>query len=468
METRPVINASKEANANESPRLMGKVNFATDSSYETARLAWNRVIDQHPEMIVFPESAADVVEALTFASQRSLPIAVQCTGHGLKRAANGALLINTSRMQSLRIDPQTQTAWVGAGVKWGTVLAQAQQHGLAPLLGSSPDVGAVGYSLGGGLGWLARKYGMCSDSVLQFEVVTPDSVLRQASPTENSDLFWALRGGGGGFGVVTGMEIRLFPVSQVYAGNLMYPAGQAKEVFQRFRSWVTSTPDELTTSIVLMNFPPLPELPPVLSGKTYAIVRGCYSGAAADGEALLAYWRDWQTPVIDNFKTIPFAQAATISQDPEAPGLYPMTGAWLNDLSDETADILIQHTLPEGGPPPVVFSEVRLAGGAIARVDPDSSAYTNRDEQYFWNSVGFAFAPEMVEPIKSHLARMHTALAPHQSGKTYMNFVEGDESRRRTRDGFSEQAYQRLQAVKAKYDPTNRFDHAFNIPPAVS
>jgi len=176
-------------------RLQGKVSFPSDERYNEARKAWNLVVDQHPAMIVYVENPLDVIEAVTFANQHNLSIAVQSTGHGLKRPADGAMLINTSRMKELRLDPRSQTAWIGAGVKWGEVLEITQQFGLAPLVGSSPDVGAVGYTLGGGFGWLARKYGLSVDSVIGLDVVTPDGVFRRASLDENSDLFWALRGG---------------------------------------------------------------------------------------------------------------------------------------------------------------------------------------------------------------------------------------------------------------------------------
>lgn len=445
-------------------QLPGKVFLPSDSQYDTARRAWNLMVDQRPEVIVFVENLVDVLEAVSFARKNGLTVAVQSTGHGVIRKADGAMLINTSRMKDLRIDPEAQTAWVGAGVKWGEVLEQAQQYGLAPLLGSSPDVGAIGYSLGGGMGWLARKYGMSTDSVLRLEVVTPDGELRRASQEENSDLFWALRGGGGGFGVVTGMEIRLYPVTDVYAGNLYYPAQMAKEVFQRFREWVSDAPEELTTSIVLMNFPPFPELPPVLSGQSFVIVRGCYAGPVENGEKLLENWRTWQPPIVDDFKTIPFTAAGSISQDPVDPTPARISGAWLRDLSDQAVDALIHYTLPQDGPPTLVFSEVRLAGGAIARVDPDSNAYSNRDEQFIWMCLGVAMSPEMAGQIERQIDQLRSALSPSLTGKVYMNFVEGEESRQRTRQGFSEENFRRLQAIKARYDPDHLFSHSYDIP----
>src|SRR5690606_20235033 len=194
-----------------------------------------------------------VAAAVRFARANDMHVVVQATGHGFTLPANDAVLINMSRMNYVDVNADAQTAWIEGGSKWWPVLEKAQAVGLMPLLGSTPDVGAVGYTLGGGVGWLARKYGLSADSVNAFEVVTADGEILWASDHENSDLFWALRGGGGSFGVVTGMEIRLYPVTTVYGGNLYYPAEMAKEVMTRFREWIKTTPEELTSSVVLMN-----------------------------------------------------------------------------------------------------------------------------------------------------------------------------------------------------------------------
>jgi FAD/FMN-containing dehydrogenase len=235
-----------------------------------------------------PDKPADQeTEAVRFANVEGLAVAVQSTGHGTVRPANDSLLILTSGMKEIRVDAAGQTAWVGAGAKWGMVLDEAQRLGLAPLLGSSPDVGVVGYMLGGGYGWLGRKYGMAADSVRLFEVITADGQLRCASAAENSDLFWRLRGGGGGLGIVTGIETQLYPVTTVYGGNLFCPIEMAREVFQRYRDWIASAPDELTSSILLMNFPPLLDVPEAFGGQSFVMVRGCYSGPVEEGEPCL-------------------------------------------------------------------------------------------------------------------------------------------------------------------------------------
>ncbi|HET9909437.1 MAG TPA: FAD-binding oxidoreductase [Anaerolineales bacterium] len=441
--------------------VKGTVLTADDAGYDAARQVWNLAVEQHPAVIVIAQSAEDIAEAVGFANANDLDIAVKATGHGTIREANGSLLIVTAHMNDVQIDAAAQTAWISAGTKWGRVLEQAQAVGLAPLLGSSPDVGAVGYTLGGGMGWLARHYGLSIDNVNYFEVVTAQGEIVTASSTENSDLFWALRGGGGNFAVVTGMEVRLVPVKEVYAGNLYYPAELAPEVFARFETWAANAPDELTSSVVLMNFPPIPEMPEFMRGQSFVMVRGCYSGRVEDGEALVKYWRDWQSPVVDDFKVMPFSQAATISNDPVDPTPGQSSGAWLKDLGAETAETLIHFVLPHGAPPKLVMAEVRHAGGQISKIDPGSTAYGNRDAQFSLQVVGFTPTPQSVLEVREHIANMKQALEPHMHGGVYLNFLEGAEARQRTRQGFSAENFKCLQDIKAKYDPQNRFNHSY-------
>lgn len=447
-------------------RCQGQVIFPEDPQYNEARLAWNRKVEQHPAVIVIAETARDVATAVSFANQHNLGVAVQATGHGNVRPADDCLLILTREMSGVTIDPDAQTAYVEAGVQWGAVLAAAQEYGLAPLLGSSPTVGAVGYTLGGGLGWLGRKYGLSADNVIQFELVTADGQLRTASATENSDLFWGLRGGGGSLGIVTSMTIRLFPVSQVYAGNLFYPIEMAQDVFRHYRAWIASAPDELTSSVLVMNFPPIPDLPEFLRGQSFAMVRGCYCGPTAEGEALLRHWRDWQAPLIDDFKTISFREAATISNDPIDPLPSFNSGAWLNELSDEAIDAIVRYGAGIDGPSPLIFAEVRHAGGAIRRVAAETAVYGNREAELVLSLVGIAPTPEAHQHLVGYTGQLKAALRPYLTGGVYMNFLEGVESQQRIRDGLAAGGYDRLARVKAKVDPENRLRYGFNISPA--
>jgi FAD/FMN-containing dehydrogenase len=444
-------------------RISGQVIAPQDAGYDGARQPWNLTVDQRPRLIVVARTSTDIVEAVRFAAEQGLDVAVMAGGHGTIRPADDSLLIVISGLTEVRIDPAAQTAWIGGGVKWGRVLEQTQAVGLAPLLGSSPDVGAVGYTLGGGMGWLARKYGLSTDSVNCFELVTADGGLVNASATENPDLFWALRGGGGNFGIVTGMEIRLYPVTTVYGGNLIYPIEAAKDVYARYRDWITNAPDELTSSVVLMNFPPVPAVPEPLRGKSFAMVRGLYAGPVEEGETLLKHWRDWKTPLVDEFRAMPFSEVATVSKDPVDPLPAQSSGAWLKDLGDETAAVLIEYTVPRGGPPLLAFAEVRHAGGAISKVDPESAAYGNREALYSLQVIAPAPTPEIHAAVREHIARLKAALAGHLHGGVYLNFLEGPEARAAAAQGFSAETRRRLQEVKAKYDPQNRFSHSYSI-----
>jgi hypothetical protein len=364
----------------------------------------------------------------------------------------------------VRIDAATQTAWVEAGVKWGSVLEKAQAVGLAPLLGSSPHVGAIGYTLGGGMGWLGRKYGLSADSVRFFEVATADGRIVRASETENQDLFWALRGGGGSFGVVTGMEIQLYPVTTVYGGNLFYPVENARAVYQHYREWIASAPEELTSSIALLNFPPVPTLPEFLRGKTFVIVRGCYSGPVEQGEALVNFWRQWQAPVMDSFNVMPFSAVATISNEPECPEPAHSTSIWLRALTDEAIETIIRYAVSNNGSSPLTIAEIRHAGGAISRVQP-GSAYGNRDAALVLHLISTAPTAERFQFVERYTDEFKRELQTVATGGVYINFLMGTEKWARTKDAYSTENYRRLMTVKAQYDPQNLFDHSFNIPP---
>jgi FAD/FMN-containing dehydrogenase len=444
-------------------RILGEVFVPGDAGYDEHRQAWNLTVEQHPAVIVLPEGAADVVEAVKFANQADLGIAVQATGHGVSRPADNALLIITSGLNQVHINVEDQTAWVGAGNKWGPVLEKAQQFGLAPLLGSTTDVGVVGYTLGGGMGWLARKYGLSADSVNYFEVVTADGRQLHVSKDENSDLFWALRGGGGSFGIITGLEIKLYPVSTVFGGNLLYPAAMAKEVFTRYREWIADLPEEFTTSILLMNFPPIPQVPDFLRGQSFVIVRGVYAGDVKKGEALLQPWLDWQQPVANMFRVMPFSEVDTVSNDPKDPSAGVTTSVWLKNLSDDVVDTLIHYGVSVNGSSPIIVSEVRYAGGAVSR--EQNAAYGNRDASLVLELISIAPTPEAQQAVKGYFEQVKTELAPHSTGGVYINFLEGEEKWNHTKDAYSPETYRRLTVLKAKYDPENRFHYSFNIPP---
>jgi FAD/FMN-containing dehydrogenase len=447
-------------------RVAGQVVLPGDPGYDPARFTWNAIVDQHPALVVMAAEAGDVAAAVRFAAGHDLDIAVQGTGHGTIRPADGALLINTAGMAGVAVDPQARTARINAGTKWGQVLPEAQAHGLAPLLGSSPTVGAIGYTLGGGLGWLGRKYGLATDSVVSFDVVTADGEERTVSADENPDLFWGLRGGGGSLAAVTAMTVRLFPVQTVYGGVLIYPAPLAADVLRRWRDWIKELPDEMTSAVKIINVPDMDIAPEPLRGQTVAILEGCYCGPLEEGEALIKTWRDWQTPMLDMFGPMPFSQVAQISQDPADPMPSFVTTEWLRELPDEAVATITRYATLQAGRVPLIFIEVRHAGGTISRGRPEDSAFGHRDAELLLEAVGIVPEPPLWEVLSDYTSRLRADLRPWLAGKVYMNFLEGAESVARVRDGFPAETFARLSALKAKYDPHNRFNRAMAIPPA--
>ncbi|AZG44693.1 FAD-binding oxidoreductase [Gordonia insulae] len=444
-----------------SDRIAGDVYGPGEPGYDEARSGFNLLTDHRPAVIAVPVNRFDVVEAVRFAADEGLRVAIQATGHGPGAAANGALLINTSAMTDVTIDPIGRTATVGAGAKWAPVLEQAQQHGLAPLLGSTTDVGVVGYTLGGGFGWLGRKYGLASDAVRSFDVVTPDGNPLRVSATSHPDVFWALRGGGAGsIGVVTDVVIDLFPVTTVYAGNLFYPAEDAPEVMRRFAAWAPAQSEDLTSAVTLMNFPPLDVVPEAFRGKSFTIVRGCWAGDRASGKAVVDEWRDWKTPEVDLWAELPFAAADAISMDPTDPMPAMVTTEWMNELPDEAIDILTSRVRPAPGTMPLVlFAEIRHAGGAVARGAATSPNDIGRDGTFLLELASIVPDPHVGLAVESALRLTRDALAPFVTGAAYLNFLEGDEKAARSASAFSQPNRRRLAAIKAALDPDNRFCH---------
>jgi FAD/FMN-containing dehydrogenase len=442
-------------------QVSGRVLAPDDATYDTLRRGWNLIIDQYPTLILVAETVQDVVTGVRFAHSAGLSIAVQSTGHGILEPANNSLLIVTSQMNTVQANIQARTARVDAGVIWKQVLGATTPHGLAPLLGSSIYVGVVGYTLGGGIGWLARKYGLAADSVRWIEVVTADGDLRHVSLTEDSDLFWGMRGGGGNFGVVTALEFDLHPVPVVYGGNLVYPAALAGEALRFYRDWVETVPDELTSSFVILKYPALPHLPAVLRGKTVVLVRAAFVGEATEGAAWMRAWLDWQPPLINELGEIPFARIGTISKDPAFPTPIYGSSEMFDSLSDAAIDVIVRYATDEAAPLP--FCELRHAGGAIARGDPNTNAICHRDATFYMQLGGLAPTPEARAAMDAYMQEFKHDLRSYLRGGVYLNFLAGDEARDRVRDAYTPATYERLLALKQKYDPMNLFRFSYPL-----
>lgn len=441
----------------------GEIIWPGEPGFDARSRAWNLAHQHRPSVIAIPADTADVARAVRFAARSGTGLTIQSSGHGVALPADGSLLLLMTALDEVVIDPARRLARIGGGAKWDRVLGPAQDVGLAPLLGSTPDVGAVGYTLGGGMGWLARKYGLNVDRVRSFTVVTADGSVRTASPTVHADLFWALAGGGAGsLGVVTEMEVELVPVTEVYAGNLLYPVEAAADVVGRYREWIADAPHELTSSIVFMNFPPFDDLPEFLRGQSFVIVRGCWSGPAAEASDLLQHWRSWRVPVHDLWGPMSFRDVALISNDPVDPLTGHSTTEWLSSLDDQMLAIVAGHVFAHDGPPLLAFAEVRHAGGAVAAPSARHS-YPNRNEAHLLQVVGVAPDQTALEPVRAAISRLQQAIGPWAHGSAYLNFLEGTEKVARARQAFDRATWARLCRIKATYDPDNLFDHGLPL-----
>jgi FAD/FMN-containing dehydrogenase len=448
--------------------LKGAAYVPGDKGYDEARAAWNLNAHQHPALVVVAEGAADVLAAVRLAREQGLGVGVMATGHGVAAPADGGVLINTSRMKGVHVDPETRTARVEAGVKWADLAPEAAAHGLAGLQGSSSDVGIVGYTMGGGFGWLGRKHGFAADSVKEADVVTADGELIKASAHENADLFWGLKGGGGNFGIVASLEFVLYPITHVYGGDLFYPAQRAAEVLELYGRWSAGLPDEVTSGVAFMNLPPFEEIPEPLRGNSLIAVRACYTGEDLEekGEELLRAWREFGEPVMDTFGVMPYAAMDAISMDPVNPmGAYGHV-EMLRDLSPETCETLVKLAGADSNSP-LAMLELRQLGGALSRPPADLNPMGRSDSRFIMYGLGATPTPEVAQAVQAYLAYVAEAVSLHVSGATYVNFMDLDgASAERVRAAYSPDDWQRLVTLKDRYDPTNLFRFNRNIPPS--
>jgi UDP-N-acetylenolpyruvoylglucosamine reductase len=427
--------------------LQGDVVTAEDDSWDEARQAWNLTVDQRPAAVVLPESVEDVRAAVRFAYETGLRVAPQGTGHGASALGDLAdtLLLKTERLRGVEIDAEARTARVAAGTIWIEVVEAAAEHGLAALAGSSPDVGVVGYTLGGGLSWLARKHGIGANQVTAVELVTPDGRFVRADAERNADLFWAVRGGGGAFGVVTALEFNLFPLTEVYAGILWFPVDRAAEVLNEWRAWTDGQPEEMTSVGRILQFPPIPEIPEPVRGQSFVVVQAIFLGDEAEGAALLAPLRALG-PVMDTVATIPLTELSRLHMDPEGPAPGAGDGGMLTDVDAGLVDAVVDLTVGS----PLLSVEIRHLGGAVARPRPGHGAVSHFDAPFVVFAVGIAPTPEAKEAVEDAAAALLDALAPWQAEHTYLNFAE---TRRGSGSLFTAESLERLRRIKGEVDP---------------
>jgi FAD/FMN-containing dehydrogenase len=445
--------------------LSGTLLTPDSPGYDEARTIWNAMIDRRPGLIVQCADTRDVASAVRFARQHDLLVAVRGGGHNIAGNAvcDGGLVIDLSQMRSIHVDEAKRTARVGAGCTLGDVDRTTQSYGLATPLGVNSTTGIAGLTLGGGFGWLSRRLGLTIDNLLSAEVVTANGEIVRASATENADLFWAIRGGGGNFGVVTSFEFRLHPVGpQVLSGLVVHPLSGARDVLRFYRDFLPTTPEEFACWFVMRLAPPLPFLAPEWHGKPILALAMCWSGDLAEGEKVAAPLRSFGKPLADVVGPAPFADWQTALDPLLTPGFrnYWKSHDFLQ-LSDGLIDVLLEHA----GRIPDPNTEIAYAqlGGAIARVPTEATAYGHRDAQYAMNVHGRWADPAKDEACIGWARALFQAAAPFATGSVYVNFMTQDEGDR-VRAAYGPN-YKRLVDLKKKYDPANLFRMNQNIRP---
>jgi FAD/FMN-containing dehydrogenase len=449
-----------------SRHFRGALTRPGDAAYDAQRRIWNGAIDRRPALIARCTGAADVRAAVGFARERELVVALRGGGHNVAGTAvcDGGIVVDLSPMKGTWVDPRARVARAQPGLLWGEFDHETQPFGLATPGGIVSHTGIAGLTLGGGLGWLMRRHGLTSDNLLSADVVTADGAIVRASAEENADLFWGLRGGGGNFGIVTSFEYRLHAVGPtVLAGVILHPAAMAREVLSFYRDYIASAPDELMTIVVLRMAPPAPFLPESIHGQPVVIIAVCWAGPVEEGERAIAPLRRFGEPLADLIRPTPYASHQALL-DPSVPhGLgYYWKSEYLRPLSDALIDTLVAHAWPL--PTPESYAAVFHMGGAVGREDPDGSAFEDRRATHAMTIDGVWSEPAASGTCIAWARGFWEAVRPHSTGRVYMNFL-GEEGEDRVRAAYGTAKYERLRALKRKYDPTNFFRMNQNIVP---
>lgn len=447
-------------------RLQGELLLPGDDDYEVARTVWNAAFDRHPALIVRCLNVADVMTAVTFAREHHLLVSVRSGGHSIVGFGtnDGGMVIDLSPMKAIAIDPIQHTARIEPGLTWAEVAAAAHPHGLALTSGDTGSVGVGGLLLGGGMGWMVRKYGLAIDHLRAVELVTADGQFLRAGADEHPDLFWGLRGGGGNFGVVTAFEVDLHPTGMVLGGAVFYDATDAGRLLRGYAHYAAVAPDELTTISMLMEAPPAPFIPQAYQGKPVFMIQVCYTGDLAEGERVVAPLRTLGTPIADLIAPMPDPAMFALTEEATKRGLaHDERSLLLRTLDDEALQTLALEALAFMAPGMIV--QLRGLGGAMSRVPADATAFAHRDAQAMI-MVGY------MTPKSANIACLHAsmeqiwrAIRPYSAG-VYVNFLS-DEGEQGVHEAYPPATYARLAALKNRYDPTNLFHLNQNIKPTI-
>ncbi len=432
------------------------LHLPSDPGYDAARVAWNLAVDQRPAAVALPRTAAEVAQVVRAAAGAGLRVAPQTTGHNAAPlAAQGledVVLVRTSGMDLAVADPARGIVRAEGGALWEPAVVAAASHGRAVLHGSSPDVGIAGYSLGGGIGWFARSLGLATNSVTAVELVTADGSLVRADAATNAELFWALRGGGGSFGVVTALEFRMYPIETAYAGFLMWDIDRTEQVLREWASWAPSAPDEVTTAFRVMRLPELPDLPDFLRGREIAIIDGAVLGSDERGEELLAGLRALR-PEVDTFGRVPAASLVRLHMDPEGGAPVASDTAMLARFPDAAVDAFLAEVGP-GMSSPLLMAELRQLGGALARPHAGGGVLTHLDAEFVMFAAGMAMDAESGAAARAAGVRLSEALAPFANGRQYLNFAENPVD---VRAAYPDRAWRQLAGIRSAVDPGGVF-----------
>ena len=445
-------------------QLTGSLLRASDPGYDEARKIWNAMIDRRPALIAKCMGTADVVSCVKFAREHNLLTSVRGGGHNIAgmSLANDAMLIDLSPMKWVLVNPETKTAFVAPGATLHHVDHETQLYGLATSTGINSTTGIAGLTLGGGFGWLSRSYGLTVDNLISAEVVTADGKVIQVNENENADLFWAIRGGSGNFGIVTSFQFKLHPVGpQVLAGLIVHPFKDAKKVFEHYRNYVSSAPDKVTTWVVLRKAPPLPFLPQEIHGKEVFVIATMYAGDIQEGEKVLEPLRRFGNPIADVIGPVPFAAWQQAFDPLLTPGAR---NYWKSHNFTELSNDLLDTLVESAGNLPSAMSEIFIAqlGGAINRVTSDATSYPHRNISFVMN-VHARWEESTMDTFCIDWARkFFDKTAPYATGGVYVNFISEGEERVDAAFGAN---FEQLAKVKRKYDPDNFFRVNQNIKP---
>jgi FAD/FMN-containing dehydrogenase len=441
--------------------VAGAVYDRGDPAAAAEAAAFNTAVTHRPAVVVAAAGAGDVAAAVRYAGDVGLPVAVQATGHGAAAPSEGAVLVSTRHLQGVRIDPVARRARVEAGVRWRSVIDAAVPHGLAPLSGSSSGVGVVGYTLGGGMGHLARRHGFAADHVRAVELVTADGGLTTVTAESDPDLFWAVRGGQSSFGIATGLEFDLVPVPAFFGGALMYTGPAVEDVLHAWAAWSPTMPEEVTTSVALLRLPTVDEVPLPLRGVVSLAVRFGFTGSVEQGEALLAPMRRVAAPVLDSVGAMSYAAVDGIHMDPTDPMPAVARGGLLRALPDDAVERLLAAAGPDVEVP-LAVAELRLMGGALSRPAPVPNAVAGREGAFALTVIAPA-PPPLLEVAPVVTSAVVDALAPWSTGTSLVNF-SGNADAGAKDIAWTPEALDRLRRVKQTVDPRTVFGGALGTP----